>query len=66
MQTLATVLGTAILALTGIAMALGLVAAIVHEWAWLWRGLAKLRRPDPYEAFWRDQERQATGDHRAS
>jgi len=44
-------LGALVLVLVAVAIVLGLVAAIVHEWAWLRRGLAKLRRPEPYEVL---------------
>jgi hypothetical protein len=56
MNTLTEALGAFVLVLVAVAILLGLVAVIIHEWAWLRRGLAKLRTPDPYEAFWRDQE----------
>jgi hypothetical protein len=49
-------LGALVLILVALAIVVGLVAAIVHEWAWLRRGLAKLRRPSLYEEFSRQRE----------
>jgi hypothetical protein len=49
--------GALVLMLVAVAIVLGLVAAIVHEWAWLRRGLAKLRTrpPEPHEVLFQRQ-----------
>jgi hypothetical protein len=55
MDPLTEAVGALVLILVAVVVVLWLLAAILHAYGWLRRGLEALRRPSPEETFWRHE-----------